>query len=618
MKNGTNVPLNVFIISVLLIFLMTPAAAAADDLAAVASVEKSDVFLGEDFIYQISVKGSNSPEQPQLSGISGFDVSYLGGADQSNSFTIIINGEKTVNESKAYIFQYRLTPRQTGTLTIPSVMVRAEGKNLATSPIVIRVSKPEEVADYKFRLRFSKTSCYIGDSITVTAVWYFAKNVQDPSFNVPLFEDNHFRVVTPEIKREPGKEYLQLRVGSEQVVTEYSENGSLDGRKYNTITFKKILIPRLPGRVTVPQASVTFNGVYEYRRVRDFWGTREQPLFRRFSIPSNTATLSLLPLPEATKPLYFSGLVGTYSLSARAAPTDVRVGDPITVALTLKGDGYLEEADLPPLHEIPELAGDFKIPEDMSPGEIRDGGKVFTQTFRAKHEHITAIPEISIPFFNPKSGKYDYMTTKPIPISVRPAANELTVLDLEGRDPLELQRILEVWEEGIAHNYEGDDVLGTSMANLIAFIGNPFIFLVMVLPFAAYLVLLFIFRIRPVLLGDRQTLMVKNTLISLKKAVEGVRAAGTPDASFAEKIMECLKAYLAAKTGHKAASLTYNDIVEPLLRHGVSGKAMETLKKVFDACEASHYAGGAFLPEDIKQLADQTEASAEEIERSYA
>jgi hypothetical protein len=607
------------IVIILLVILWIPSIAPAEELKVVAAVEKTEVFLGESFIYQITVEGSNTPERPQLSGITGFNVIFLGGADRSSSFTLIVNGQTTVNESKAYSFQYRLTPQQVGTLTIPSVMVKAEGRNLMTEAIAIRVTKPEEVVDYKFRFRFSKTSCYVGDKVTVTAIWYFAKNVQDPSFSIPLFENRRFRVVTPETKREPGKEYITLRIGNEQMATEYSENASLEGKKYNTISFKKILIPRQAGRISVPQATVTFNGVYDYRRGRDFFGNVvNQPLYKRFVIPSNTVTLSILALPEASKPINFSGLVGNYSISARAVPLEVRVGDPITISLTLKGDGYLEDADLPPLHEMEQLSGDFKIPQDMASGEIQDGKKVFTQTLRATHEHVTMIPEISIPYFNPKSGKYEYANTKPIPIMVQPAASELTVLDMEGRDPLELQRILEVWEEGIAHNYEGDDVIKKEAYNLFAFIGNPAVFLLILIPLLVYLVLFFLFRIKPILTGDRDAMRIKKSFISFKSLLNEVLASETSDVSLFMKIMEHLKIYLAVKIGYRPGSLTFNDIEKPLVDHGVPSEIITTLKKVFDVCEASHYAGGAFLPEDISSLCKQTLHSVEEIERSYA
>src|SRR5262249_13535931 len=54
-----------------------------------------------------------------------------------------------------------------------------------------------------------------------------------------------------------------------------------------------------------------------------------------------------LPLPEACRPASFTGAVGTFTLAATASPLEVRAGDPVTVAVTLRGTGNLEHAEPP-------------------------------------------------------------------------------------------------------------------------------------------------------------------------------------------------------------------------------------------------------------------------------
>ena len=44
-----------------------------------AAIEKNQVFVGESFVFQIQIEGSDSPEKPDVSGISDFTVQELGG-----------------------------------------------------------------------------------------------------------------------------------------------------------------------------------------------------------------------------------------------------------------------------------------------------------------------------------------------------------------------------------------------------------------------------------------------------------------------------------------------------------------------------------------------------------
>lgn len=623
---------------VLLIFIISSTFLEAAQIQVIAAVEKNVTYVGESFIYQITVKESNTPEEPQISGIDGFTVTFLGGFDQSSQTITIINGKQSVTVKKSYVFQYRVSPQRAGTLTIPSVMVKVDGRNYMTEPISISVRKPEEVEDYKLRIRLGSATCFVGEKMIVTVTWYLAKEAKGPiEFTIPLFNDTRFEVISPDVQMDQSKEYVTLSIGNEQINAEYS-SGRLGGKSYNTVFFKKILIPKKAGTMNIPAATISFQGVTQYRRVRDFWGREyDKAEYGNVVIPSNTLSFTVKSLPEAGKPANYTGLIGNYSITASAAPLNVRVGDPITLTLTLKGTGYLEDAELPPLHELPELAEDFKIPRDIAPGEVKENEVVFIQTLRAVHDKVTEIPPIEIPYFNAKKNTYDYAVTKAIPISVEPATNELSVLDMEGKDPIELKREIEIWEEGIAHNYEGYDVLRNQASGLGSLLRNPFLLFLIIFPVIAYLVLLYIFRFSPMVRGDRFAILVKKSYGSLISTLEHTIAHGISDKTanpdsdkgrkdekeeislqeYPGRLMDELKAYLGAKLKSKAGSLTFQDIEGPLTAHGVSEETINKLKTIFETCEASHYAGGAFLSEDAETLSRKTLKVVEEIERSF-
>jgi hypothetical protein len=96
-------------------------------------------------------------------------------------------------------------------------------------------------------------------------------------------------------------------------------------------------------------------------------------------------TLEINDLPQTDKPDTFYGLVGSYTITANAAPTQVNVGDPITLKIKIGGSQYLKPVQWPSLEQIPEIASSFKIPSEYADGEIEDGAKLFTQTIRANN-----------------------------------------------------------------------------------------------------------------------------------------------------------------------------------------------------------------------------------------
>src|SRR5512147_1141338 len=101
MDNGNRI----YHITVCLVILFLAAfPLASQELDAEAAVEKDEVFVGETFVYQIKVNGSEAPEQPVLQGFDDFNVVFLGGSNNSSDITMSINGKTTRTINRSYIF----------------------------------------------------------------------------------------------------------------------------------------------------------------------------------------------------------------------------------------------------------------------------------------------------------------------------------------------------------------------------------------------------------------------------------------------------------------------------------------------------------------------------------
>jgi hypothetical protein len=603
--------------------------AQAKPLSADAVVERSSVFVGEPFIFQIQVSGSENPEKPDLSEITDFIVEYHGGQANSSRSVTIINGRMTQNVKQGYVFSYRLIPKRTGKLLLPSVAVHANGQSVQTNPVVMHVQKPAETDDFKLRLDLSKQECYVGEPVTLTVIWYLGKDVRKFSINLPLLDQkNLFYFFDPQVDFNSGKKFYHIPVGDGEVIGEKGR-GRLGDKDFATITFKKVLIPKQEGIVNIKPATLFCEALTGYRQMRqspfgkdffsdffndDFFSLGRQGVYQKVIVPSNTLNLKVYDVPAKGQPANFAGHVGEYKIEAQATPTQMSVGDPITLTLTLSGPDYLEQVDLPPLDRQPELNHNFKIPKERAVGEASGKIKVFTQTIRPLKPDITEIPSIELSYFDTRTREYRIARTDPIPIQVK-AARVVTALDAEGAAAsVSSGSEIETWAKGIAYNYEDMSVIENHGFGPVSWLRSPVWFCMIVIPPILYLILwvglFFISRQNADPFASRARKAYGRLTASIKKA----QRTESEQQSY-EVILNAFRKYLGDKLQFPQGSLTFNDVKDSLSTKGVDSETLGNLKGLFERCEARRFAGNSDMC-DASSLVEQSITLAKKLENT--
>ncbi|TFH18075.1 MAG: protein BatD [Lentisphaerales bacterium] len=586
---------------------------AAEQLSAQAQVDRDQLFLGESFTLQIQVSGSDSPTIPDLSGLADFTARYAGGQKSNSSQTTIINGQVSHSVSLGFVMVYQLTPKRAGTLVIPPIDTVANQQTLKTKPIRIQVRTPAETPDFKVRQSLSRTECFVGEPITLTIIWYIGKNVGNYSFHMPLLDRKEFGFADPELRQSPGEKPVRIPTSGGEGIG-LQGTGELDGAGYTTVTFRKVLIPRQPGEFQVDPVNVVFDAVTGYRRMRSPFGGvfpnsafgSQEPVFEKVVVPSNPLKLKVAALPETGQPPDFGGNIGEYRIEVSATPTEVNIGDPITVTIALSGPEYLNEVELPPLDRQPTLSRDFKIPREMAPGRIEGNQKLFTQTIRATHAEVKEIPPIELSCFNPKSGRYEIAKSQPVPLAVR-ATRVVTAADAEGLQPGQAGSELEAWSKGIAHNYEDKGALRHFPYGPTTWFQSTLWLSLFGIPPLIYfgtLVTASTLRRRH---ADPLSVRARRAYPSFITQLRTIRKhARTDTASICSQLLDAVRTYIGAKLRVPAVSLTYADVEPMLSGAGADVKTMASLKRLFEHCEAGSYAGGgadAGTPADLVERA---------------
>ena len=417
--NSTSLPRHlIFCALVILVVLSAPfpcalAASEQDSLAVSASINKQAIRVNEVATLSVTVEGLTDCDVPHIPDIEGLQIRYVGPSTQISW----INGELTQSVS----FRYTVQSTQPGTYKIPAIKVSADGKIGWTEPIEIEVTaatdsikRQQSASDSSLFLLLEpeKTTVYPGEKLQVKAIL--------------CIDGVRITEVT----------YPQLS-GSGFLVGEFSEplqgRQTVNGRTLQTLEFTTYVTAAVTGELNVGPASIRCEIIVPAQSRNpfadffaggfpDFDSFFDSPFFSStttttVTVQSEPLTLTVKPFPDAGKPPSFHGAVGSFTVSASATPTAVRVGDPINLRIEVSGDGNMRSVLAPRIYDSDQFKTYDPIVQSTS-----ESSKVFEQVIVVRDISVSQIPPVSLAFFNPKTERYEIASSEAIPITVTPGA----------------------------------------------------------------------------------------------------------------------------------------------------------------------------------------------------
>ena len=207
------------------------------------------------------------------------------------------------------------------------------------------------------------------------------------------------------------------------------------------------------------------------------------------------------------------------------------------------------------------------------------------------------------------SGTYDIAKTEPIPLTVR-ATKVITVGDAEGREPGVAPAELRAWTQGIAHNYEGDQVLRNQAFGMKAWLLTPVALSLLSFSPLTYFALLCVtlgIRRRN---SDPKALRARRAYSLFAKAMHEAKNQEPPE--IYRTVLDGLRTYLGDKLHLSSGSLTFEDVKNPCLNRCVSSLLLADLESLFKRCEAGQFAGdssplGKGIADEALQLGKKIE-----------
>ncbi len=390
-------------------------------------IGKADVLQVE---YAVDNAGSISDfKQPVFT-----DWNVVSGPEYSQQ-SISMNGktESTIS------YVYMLSPKKTGSLTVPGSTVTANGKKLACNTASVQVStqqhvasaqqqqnifqfpvvpdnmlqgddlsqnnilKPGENPSEKIRKNIfvkvvaSKTTCFVGEPVLVTYQLFSAMQAQAKMNKSPSFS----RCSVIEMTSPDEHENIQ----------------NINGKDYKVYTIRKVqIIPLQEGDLKLDTASidneVTFSSPDNPYKTQNYTATTV----------SNSLIIHVMPLPEKNKPADFQGAIGTFHITAKADSSRIALGENNNLQIIIEGEGNFNGVSQPAV-QWPKDLQHFDVSDSEHVAKTSfpmTGSRNFNIPFIGTKEGTDTIPAISFTFFDPSIQTYQIIHSKDIVVTITP------------------------------------------------------------------------------------------------------------------------------------------------------------------------------------------------------
>ena len=554
-----------------------------------AELDRKILTLGESAALTLEFEGGSPAGKIVIPAVAGLRI--VDGNQVSQNVSIN-NGEISSVEARVYV----VTASQIGDFTIPAMTATINGRTVSSAPLTLSVVKPgatgtPEIA--MLRMVLPKNEVYVGEAFPAELQLWLQEGVVD--------------IRDPQLTPIQGEGFT-----TGKMVQGQARPGREGNTGYKVIPLSYLFTAVKAGDLTLGPA--------------DCKATLLLPPVNFFGQPTRSLavdpiaepqTIRVLPLPKENVPPGFAGAVGSYSLQVQVSPTNVAVGDPITVKARISGRGALENVTLPEQTSW----GRFKVyppTSDFQPADSdplgRDGTKTFAVTVVPESTEIRELPPFVFSFFDPNQRRYQTLRQPAVALTVRPSAASLPPTVAAGNAPAADNNPAP--GQDIVYIKARPGTLGQLRAPLVL---QPWFLALQGIPLLTWISLLVGRKQRERLAGNprlrRQRLVdhiIRDGLKELRQA-----AAVNDREAFFSTLFRLLQERLGERLDLPASAIT-EAVVDEQLPDGTATEEMKSsLRELFHTCNQARYAGES-TPDELVSVLDRAEAALAELKRIKA
>ena len=565
-----SLPLLPLLLAMAVLLSATPSRAASFST----SLDRRIVPLGEPVTLSLTFEGATPNNPPVLPAFAGVQIQP--NVSQQSQFSFV-NGQQT----SRLTYSYTLQPTTVGNLTIPSLQVVVGNQTLTSQPLTLQVvaantppnSPNNSISNLAFvRLVVPKSEVYVGEPFALEIQLYVqaAKDVRMPQLAAEGFSVS--KIPQPSQTRTSiGNTVYELVLFRMTATAARSGNLTLGPVEQQL----RILIPAPNQRGRDPFDSLFFGG------------PRYQEL--PTTLKSDSIPMRVLPLPQQGVPAGYNGAIGTFQMAVTAGPTNMAVGDPITVRVQLDGQGPLESLNFPTQagwRDFTTYPATSRIDSSDDFGLV--GRKTFEQVIVPQNHELKALPPVEFSFFDPAARGYRTLTGPLIPLTIRPSPTAAP-------PPPPLTNSAPAGQPGAG---AADDILhikphlDARVASGPWLLHRPWFLALQLVPLVAWGILLGRRRALESLANNPRLRRQREVAQKIREGIaelQGHAAQGQSDPFFSG-VFRLLQEQVGERLNLPASAITEAVIDERLQERGLSPAARQSLHDLFQACNLARYA----------------------------
>ncbi len=433
-----------------LIALIVGVAGSSSAQQASVARQQDPLYSGDPILVRVTTKGFDEDPQPTCEPGKlplGLTLQSVGVRPSISSMTQVINGEVTSYRKVVYTYDFHLVAEKPGNYTLPPFTVKQKQRAVVTQPLNLQVQKIGNDNNMRASLVLPSAPVYTGQRVPIKIEWWYAgdpNDVRERIFRAPLFEQ--FSFITEPVAWNDTFLLIATKKGTIKLKAR-REKRKLNGREFLVVTASPLLVATQSGEYDLAPITVTMNRVTRWGR--DVFGRKQPTAKVRLRAVDEARRLVIRPLPLDQAPASFAGAIGRgFNIRVEADRTVVRVGDPITLKIHLRGDGSLKSAALPSMSADYNLDSKrFRWPEGEIPGIVSGEVKSFSVTVRVLDESVAEIPPLAYSWFDPQLGQFQTARSDPIALRVQ-SAQMVRAQDVVSGAPKEQEQALAEQERG--------------------------------------------------------------------------------------------------------------------------------------------------------------------------
>lgn len=547
----------------------------------------------------------------RVPSIKGFDV-LMGPSRSQQSSTQIVNG--SITSTSSITFTYILMANATGEYTIPGASIIADGNQMLSNSVKIKVLPQEQGGnedqssgsssarsssssgmgvsnqDLFITATASKTNVYEQEAFVLTYKIYTRESdLQLNNAKLPDFKGFH-------------SQEIEMTTNSRWTQEHYK------GRNYSTTVYRQfVLFPQQSGNLFIDPAQFQMTvgkAVQSADPFDAFFNGGSNVVQVKKSISTPKIAINVSPLP-AGKPADFTGGVGEFNVSSSINSKDLKTNDAITIKLVISGTGNLKLISNPEI----KFPNDFEVYDPKVDNQVRltreglTGSKIIEYLAIPRHAGTFKIPSVSFSYFDIRSKSYKTLKTEDYVINVEKGAGnaDQVIANFTNKEDLKVL---------------GEDIRYIKLNEVTLqpkgsfFYGSMNYWLLYILPALAFIIFFIIYRKQA---AENANVAKMRTKKANKVATKRMKLAGkllseNKKDAFYDEVLKTLWGYISDKLNIPISRLSKDNIEEKLINHGVNEELIKEFLNALNDCEFARFAPG-----DENQAMDKVYSSSIDV-----